>query len=186
MERECHYLSGKGLFPVAKLYLQPRQEIAQDLVFAFPVMLVARLAEKGAQFVFAHAEVGQLQNGQHVLGLQVQCDFQFHENHVVGQAGFRLRLRAGLFAAQGIDKTIEKDCQGAVVALLEGRIVIFFQPVADLLPGHGLAGFGEDTDHAAIVKVEDIASAAQNVIIEHGKPVVSGRRGRGAHVTGNR
>ena len=151
-------------------------------------MLVAGFAEEGAELVFAQTEVGQFQNGQHVLGLQVQRDLQFHENHVVGQAGFRFRLRAGLFATQGIDQAIEKDRQGAVVALLESRVIIFFQPVADLLAGHGFAGFGEDADHAAIVKVEDIASAAQNVIIKHGKPVVSGRRGRGPMLqgTGNR
>ena len=144
-------------------------------------MLVAGLAKEGAEFVFAHAEVGQLEHRQHVFGLQVQGDLQFHENHVIGEAAFRFRLWPWLLATQCIDQAVEENRQGAISAFLKGRVVVLFQPVADLFPGDGFTGFGENADHAGVVEIEDVPGAAKDVVIEHAGPVVRETEGRDRH-----
>jgi len=125
------------------------------------------LAKECAQFMLAKTKVGQTHYFKHIISFHIERDFQLHNNKVIAQSRFWLRLRAFAFSSLIVNKAIEKCSQFDVGALLESRIIIFFQPVTYFAPSSVPSSTGENSDHALITEVKDIAKAAQNIIVDH-------------------
>ena len=64
-----------------------------------------------------------------LLGIEVEGNFQFHEDDIVVQLLFRRGLWPVLFSAFLHDQTIEKSGKLQITELLIGRVIVFFQPV---------------------------------------------------------
>ena len=131
-------------------------------------MFVARLAEKGAEFVLADIQVIQGQEGQGIFGFEIEGNFEFHEDDIVVQLLFRRGLWPVPFSAFFHDQTIEKSGKLQITELLIGRVIVFFQPVADLRPCHLETRQGKRRDHLRIVKIENVSDSAQDIVLGHG------------------
>jgi hypothetical protein len=74
MSRETGSLPFERCFRLkvgAILCLQAVQKIAENLVFAAPIVFVIRFAKKSTQLVFTHRQGCQLQNIQYIFVLEV-------------------------------------------------------------------------------------------------------------------
>ncbi len=126
------------------------------------------LAKEGAEFGLAHFHAAKLDDVDDVFRFERECNFEFHKNRVVGEPRFRHRRGAIAFSAPLDDETVEEGRKLFVAAFDEVRVVIFLQPSADL----GAGGFGaddaEEADHLFVVEVENVANAAEDVVVGHG------------------
>ena len=64
-------------------HLQTHQEIAEHLVFAFPVLGLGWIAEKSTELVVAESEPTQGKDVEHVFILVIERDAEFAEDEVV-------------------------------------------------------------------------------------------------------
>ncbi len=108
----------------------------------------------------AHAETSRLDDFQHFVARQVKGDFQFPQHYIVIDAFFCFCRWPFFFAPLLNDQAIKKNRQLRIGAILPGRIVIFFQPIADLLPGDVVISQLKDRNHFRIIHIEGIANAA--------------------------
>src|SRR5688572_29005235 len=97
---------------------QSLQEIAQQLVAAHAVVVVARLAEQCGQFGLGDRETGGLEDLVHVDVLQRERDPQLLQHHVVVDALLHRPRRQALVAAAAMDdQSVEEMRQHGVAAL---------------------------------------------------------------------
>ena len=145
--------------------LQTLQKPAQNLIVAAHVMPVIVFTKKCAELMLAQTKIGKLKKFKDIVVPQIQGNFQFSENKIVVQPFLRLRRLTFFLAAHVVDKTVQKDGELSVIAWLEGRIVIFFQPVAHLRPRHFIACRAEHGHHPRIIHVKNIADTSQYIVI---------------------
>jgi hypothetical protein len=65
------------------------------------------------------------------------------------------------------NQAIEKNRQLSIAAILKGRVIFFFQPVAYQPSRHHKTGCAKDSNHFGIIKVEAVADTPQYIIIFH-------------------
>ena len=121
----------------------------------------------GLDFATVNGVKGQAQQLQNIIRLQAEGNFQLAEDDVIVQALLHLRLRPFFLAAPLDDQAVQKGRQLGVAALHVARLFLFFKPVGDHLPRYRMIGHGKDRDHFGIAVIEDIADAAQNVVVGH-------------------
>lgn len=100
--------------------------------------------------MLAHTQSSQFNDMQHRIAGQVEGDFQLSQHNIIIDAFFCLRLRTFFLAPSVVYQTIEKNCQLGIAAILPSWIIIFFQPIANLLPGDVVICQFEDGDHLRI------------------------------------
>ena len=149
------------------LHLQSHQEIAQHLVFAFPVLGLGGVAEKGAELVLAESESSQGKDVEHVFVLVVERDAEFAEDQVVVEGLFGDRHFLTFQSAIQDDESVEKGRQVLVVELFEVGIVFFFEPKSNFLRKKIDPAKSENLGHLVVVKVKGISQGPEDVVITH-------------------
>ncbi len=139
------------------LSLESEQEIAENLILAGPVILVSPAPEKSAQFRFTQGKTSQCDNLKNFIIAQVKGNFQLSEDNIVVEAVLRSRLLPLTLAANPGDQTIEENCKMLVIYMLEGRIIIPFEPVAETRPRHPAISCRKGRYHFVIFKIKYIA-----------------------------
>ena len=114
---------------------------------ALSIVFMSGFAKKGAEFVFANGMIGQFQKLDDTFGREIERNFQFSENDIVGELLFNLGLGPFFFSSLGVDETVEENGHGGVVTDLVSRIGLLFHPIADLRTGDLMVGRREDGDH---------------------------------------
>ena len=147
--------------------LHSLQESAEDLVLALSIVFVGGFAEKGAEFVFADGVIGQRQELEHVFGGEIERNFQFSENDIVGESLFYFGLGALFFSSFVVDQTIEEKSHGGVVTRQVRRIGFLFHPVANLRPSDLVIGRCENGDHFVITEIECVPDTPHNIVVGH-------------------
>ncbi len=106
--------------------------------------------------MLTHTQARQIDDFQNLLACQVQGDFQFPQNKVVVQSLLGFRLWSFLFPSFIVYQTIEENRQLCIGAILEGWIVILFQPIAYLFAGNVITGELEERHHFRVVQIEGV------------------------------
>lgn len=150
-------VGGLGFLLRPKLLLQSHQEVAQDLILAFPVLGLGGVAEKGAEFVRTDPKAPQGENGQHVVVFVIQRDAEFAEDLVVVEGFFGDRDLIVFFASIQDDEPVEEGREVFVVEFFELGIVFFFEPKGDFFEEYVHSAQGKNLGHLVVMKVEGIA-----------------------------
>ncbi len=88
--------------------LQAAKKIAQNLIFAEPIVVLARFAEKSGYLMLADSEPRQSHDFLDVITLQIQGYPEFFKNAVVGQTLLRFRWRPFYFSSFLNNQPVEK------------------------------------------------------------------------------
>jgi hypothetical protein len=148
-------------------HLQAHQEIANHLIFAFPVLGLGGVSEKGAELVLAESESSQGKYLEHVFILVVERDAEFAEDEVVVEGLFGSGYFLAFQASVEDDESVEKSREVLVVELFEVGIVFFFEPKGDFLREEIDPAKSENLGHLVVVKMKGIAKGAKDVVITH-------------------
>lgn len=151
----------------AVLLLQSAQEITQNLILTRSVLVLRRLAEKGAQFVLADLSVNAFKDIQYIGILHVQRNLDFTKNDVVVQLFLWLGLLAFFLPSFVVDESVQESSQFNVLHLDKGGLQILFEPVAHFGAGYGVIGLCEEVDHFGVVVVEGVSYSAEDVVVGH-------------------
>ena len=118
--------------------------------------------------MLTHRQIDTSHDLKDLLAFQVQGNFQFPEYYIVSQTLFRFRLRSRLSPPSLVNQAIEKNGKLAVAAVLTGRVIIFFQPIAYLAARHRIVRRTKNCDHLGITQVKTVADTAQYIVIIQG------------------
>jgi hypothetical protein len=142
------------------LQLQAPQKVPKHLIVHVTEVPVSRFAEKCTELVVADAKIGQVQQVDHVLTLQVEGDFQLGDDEVVVETHFGHGLRTGTFAPQVDDEAVEEMGQIIITELDVGGVLFTGEPVFDLFFGDRVFGCGENGDEHGVGVVEGVAQTS--------------------------
>ena len=141
------------------------KKVTQHLIQAFTIVFMVRATEKGAQLMLAHSELIELQNLKQIIRLQAQGDLQLAQHTVITEEMFR--LRRALIAGASIlnDQTVEKTRKINILAEHKLRFPFSGQPSGQFSLIAFVTAELKNRNHQLIAKVEDVAHAAQDIVI---------------------
>ena len=144
------------------------KKITQHLIQAFTIVLMVWATEQGAQLMLAHGELIKLQYFKQIIRLQAQCDLQLAQHTIIAQKMFRLRRTLIARASILNDKTVEKTRKINILAEYKLRLAFSGQPSGQFSLIALIAAELKNSNHQLITKVEDVAHAAQDIVIIDG------------------
>jgi hypothetical protein len=138
------------------------------LVAAGTVVLAPGLAEHRIQFGLADRKPRRLQDGMHVILLEIKGYPQLLQHQVVGHRKRDRPQRPVLVrSTQEKHQAVEKMGQELVTALAIAVLIIFLQPGSDFVLVHLTTGEPDDLGDLGVTCIEAETHAAQDIIIQH-------------------
>ena len=147
--------------------LHAGQKVAQNLIFAISIVFAITAAKRSRQLIFADRHVRQSEYCEYFLGLQIERDFQFSKHYVVIQRFFLVSRSSVLSAPFCYDETIQKSSKNEIAALLVARLILLFQPGADLVFRYSVTDLSNHSDHSVVVQIEYAANPSQDIVAFH-------------------